>query len=851
MSLQYDAYLNKLNLVYDIYKMDASVKNLIMLKYDMLCTSIMSSSQDEIIKPDIVEYGTICCKTVVKQMLLSKDTFDPNNCTLEALLSLYNKLNTGNINETVDEIYKTFSDKIKSLGGLVTPIQNLDELRTALETMGISQIENYTDDDYMDDNQIIGLDADDSALLNSIFSDNQGDDIDTPDEQSEYTGEIFDAQDGFNGTTIEDNNFTVENIEPDIQEEYTDETGEEDFIEEDEDPIFDTKPADEIIETDNNATDELLEYDNAESDESVSDEIIALIGDDELESDNTVISVENTDDIFNIDIDIEEDDTEIDDELDGLLDSVEDDETEENTYEDIEIKSIEPEEENADSKDNTDEPTEEEAEPKKKQVDIRLLKEIPVMAIVKCLNNNTWEKPDETIKNYLNDYKYVELAFKNEFDYSSEMVKDYTNGLAKAVRVFGTLHYLNSIGMLEDNRFDNLKKKLSDRIVSESNKRVSAFALGIILAYDDGEIPYDKLPNQAMLNRLAKAAYAKTSERLIKNKKFKLEGELARLIETYGIGGDPTVYRENSMMAYDESNFSEAKIERKTFEKLPNGATILKPYKTQTVMAMKPELATIVQPYESPRDRLKLLYSRNGAQFLFEITWDLVLDSMSKSAGGDANVQRVAIAGTEIIVNNSKVFLDNLFDDRSGVELNSIADIEKLLMRFGEIKQLVVEASLIAIIVRKHIIDIPNLEERIINVLSSIFKLSNSLYRLGVIDTCGSINEPVWYYRNGLDESHDAIIKQLRFESIKPDIEAVCAMSSPLLHMKSRSYIHRFFDTAMSDSSTSMYILGKLRDQDISIKEMYNKSRSAAMTKLMGNTKRGVKNLTNIVKKKK
>ena len=224
---------------------------------------------------------------------------------------------------------------------------------------------------------------------------------------------------------------------------------------------------------------------------------------------------------------------------------------------------------------------------------------------------------------------------------------------------------------------------------------------------------------------------------------------------------------------------------------------------------------------------------------------------MSKSAGGDANVQRVAIAGTEIIVNNSKVFLDNLFDDRSGVELNSIADIEKLLMRFGEIKQLVVEASLIAIIVRKHIIDIPNLEERIINVLSSIFKLSNSLYRLGVIDTCGSINEPVWYYRNGLDESHDAIIKQLRFESIKPDIEAVCAMSSPLLHMKSRSYIHRFFDTAMSDSSTSMYILGKLRDQDISIKEMYNKSRSAAMTKLMGNTKRGVKNLTNKEKKKK
>ena len=152
--------------------------------------------------------------------------------------------------------------------------------------------------------------------------------------------------------------------------------------------------------------------------------------------------------------------------------------------------------------------------------------------------------------------------------------------------------------------------------------------------------------------------------------------------------------------------------------------------------------------------------------------------------------------------------------------------------------------------VRKHIVDIPNLKERILSVLYNIFEINESLYRLGVIDTAGSINEPVWYYRNGLEESNDAIIKQLRFESIKLDIEAVCAMSSPLLHMKSKSYIHRFFDTAMTDASTAGYILSKLRDQDGSIRAMYSKSKSASMTKLVGNAKHSVKGVTNLFKKK-
>lgn len=863
MSLQYDAYLHKLNLVYDIYKLDNNIKNLILLKYDMLCTSIASSTQDELIKPDIVEYGVICCKTVVKQMFLSKDIFDPSNCTLESLLRLYNKLNTGNINETVDAIYTTFRKKIESLGGIVTSLQSLDELSMALETIGISKIDDYSDEDYMDASQIIGLDAEDSALINSIFSSEEDDEqiesLDYTEDQEDYINDGFGDFMGVGG--IEED---ITNKEPEEQSEHEQDTTEE--TEEHEEPdehknynetetTEDTQDTPDISVEQNteNEQDELTYEDDEDIDISL-DDLGDLLGTEdntnELLEDIGTTSDINLDDILvtseddsfdiesligNIDISDDEDDYDISIEPIGT-EEPDKTETEENT----ESETTEQEE--------TEQPEQEEQ--KKNPVDIRLSREIPVMTILKCISNNTWENPEETIKNYLLDYKYIELAFKNDFDYSSEMARDYETGLGKAIRVYGTLHYINSIGLLDNNRLSNLRNKLSERIVNESNKRVSALALGILIAYDNGDMPYDKLPNQAMLNRLAKVAYATTSERLIKKKEFKLEGELARLIDTYGVGGDPTVYRENSLMAYDVSNYSESKLDRKTFEKLDSGAIVLKPYKTQTVMAMKPEFATVVMPYGSTKDRLKLLYSRNGAKFLFEATWNIVLDTMSQSAGGDEKVQRVAIAGTEIIVNSSKVFLDNLYDSKTGVELKNIADLEKLLTRFNGIKQLVVEASLISLLVRKHIVETPNLHERILNVLDNIFNLNTSLYRLGIIDTCGSINEPIWYYRNGLEESSDTIIKQLRFESIKPDIEAVCAMSSPLLHMKSRSYIHRFFDTTMSDSSTAGYILSKLRDQDMSIKAMYSKSKSASVTKFIGNTKRSVKGITNIVKKK-
>lgn len=854
MSLQYNAYLHRLNLVYDIYKLSPDVKNLILLKYDMLCTSIASSTQDELIKSDIVEYGTICCKSVVKQMLLSKDIFDPNNCTLEALLELYNKLNTGNINETVDEIYKAFSAKIKSLGGLVTPIQNLDELNKALETIGISKTDAYSDEDYMDDSQIIGLDDEDSALLNSIFSDTAQTDAEVgylDEEDSDYEQS---ANDGFgDADEIYEDDTDSENENGDMLSFSTD-TNEFDEPEgfEDEEPEVETE-------------EELVDIAKAEDTESIELLDLPEIDESDIEDyDDIDLVINDSEDSSNIDIDkfnfdfgeTEESSEQEDSALEELINSIDIDESDSGDYTDIDIINPDDEDntESVDSVEDGDtenvEPEEVKEEPTRTKIDVRLPREIPVMTMLKCINNETWEKPEETIHNYLTDFKYVEQAFKNEFDYSSEMAKDYEIGLAKAIRVYGTLHYVNSIGMLESNRLDNLKNKLSERIVNESNKKASASALGILIAYDNGDMPYDRIPNQALLNRFAKMAFASTSESLIKKKEFKLEGELARLINTYGIGGDPTVYRENSSMAYDESNYTESKIERKTFEKLPSGSYVLKPYKTQTVMAMKPEFATLILPYEAPRDRIKLLYSRNGAKFLYETTWETILDTMSNVAGGDEAVQRVAIAGTEIIVNNSKLFLDNLYDDRSGVDLNAITDIEKLLTRFSGLKQLVVEASLISVIVRKHIVDIPNLHERIVSVLTNIFNLSPSLYRLGVIDTAGSINEPVWYYRNGLEESRYAIIKQLRFESIKLDIEAICAMNSPLLHMKSRSYVHRFFDTTMSDASTANYIFGKLRDQDPSLREMYSKSKSASMTKIIGNTKRGVKGLTGFLKKK-
>lgn len=849
MSMQYDAYLHKLNLVYDIYKMDANIKNLILLKYDMLCTAIASSTQDELIKPDIVEYGTICCKSVVKQLLLSKDVFDPNNCTLESLLALYNKLNTGNINETIDEMYKAFSTKIKSLGGIVTPIQNLDELNLALETIGISKADNYGDEDYLDDSQIIGLDDNDSALLSSIFSDSSSGDesieADNITDVDDYTNDGFGDISTLDGT-IQDNYTNIENDAEDTVEEFVDETEDE----------FDTADSeDETSELVEEEPDELAALLMGE-DTDISEEL-----DDNNNYDDISIDIDSSDsyednDDFTFDFGdtIGEDSAEENKEIEALLNNIDVDDTDTNNYDDIVIEKIsdDTEEYHKVSLEKSEiEITETVEPPKKTQVDIRLSREIPVMTFIKCITNNTWEKPAETIANYLSDFKYNELAFKNGFDYSKEMAKDHENGLAKAIRVYGTLHYLETTGLLENSRMTNLRNKLSERIVKESSKRVSAFALGILIAYDNGEMPYDKIPNQAMLNRFAKMAFAVTSERLVKKKQqFKLEGELARLINTYGIGGDPTVYRENSMMAYDVSNYSESKLDRKTFERLPSGSYVLKPYKTQTVMAMKPDTVTLVQPYESPRDRIKLLYSRNGAQFLYEITWQNILDTMSNVAGGDENVQRVAIAGTEIIVNNNILFLDNLYDDKSGVELTCIADIEKLLKRFSGLKQLVVEASLISVMVRKHIVDIPNLKERILSVLYNIFEINESLYRLGVIDTAGSINEPVWYYRNGLEESNDAIIKQLRFESIKLDIEAVCAMSSPLLHMKSKSYIHRFFDTAMTDASTAGYILSKLRDQDGSIRAMYSKSKSASMTKLVGNAKHSVKGVTNLFKKK-
>lgn len=175
------------------------------------------------------------------------------------------------------------------------------------------------------------------------------------------------------------------------------------------------------------------------------------------------------------------------------------------------------------------------------------------------------------------------------------------------------------------------------------------------------------------------------------------------------------------------------------------------------------------------RFKSRLMEDRYGMNYNFKQRWQFLLNSISSAFPRDNMVLRVNILYDLILANNKIVNINSILDTEYGIMLEDIVNFKSLLMRFQNIKELVLDSETVGWVAR----------EFGQNCIAELFKNGSRLEKI-VIDN-GSGNVRV-INRQKLAAENNSIYNE---EELRRQIDQVSAGYSSRAAKKGQVYMER------------------------------------------------------------
>lgn len=409
----------------------------------------------------------------------------------------------------------------------------------------------------------------------------------------------------------------------------------------------------------------------------------------------------------------------------------------------------------------------------------------------------------ESLDKYIERYLYKNGTQCN-FDYTIRDTHS-NNGLHMMCYLYGNIAWIENNS--EKNGYDSIScnniynvviDSLSANIERKTSRKSksSAVALGLLNCYKSGELDYDEVPSDEMINNFIEK-YNESDNRFtqqnIDNKSSDNYNEES--FNNYNnfddsFNSDASKYYNsiNNPASYMEDNFPS----QPSFTYDNKGEVIIEPRQVQNVMLLNTEsYSNIDNPkyHTIERFKKKLFESRNGTAYEFKKRWDLVLKAIHRLFPNASMVTRLSIMGTQITVNGKLILIDDILGGDYDIRLEDIVCIRSTFKKFPFIQYLILDN----LATQKLILEYGD------NAMGiwRIFKENKPLKTIGLIPSCNG--QPVNYNREDFAQKPEqiasALDKQLSHEKFNMQMEQAFAFKNPRLHEKSPGYINNVWNT--------------------------------------------------------